>query len=303
MSRRKDPPLSGVVLVDKPSGMTSHDIVAWVRRTLGMRRVGHAGTLDPLATGLLPCFFGPATRLIQYLHAWPKTYLGVIALGAESATGDLEGLDDLPRVVPPHPPEPVLRRAREKLLGTYPQTPPVYSAKKIGGIPAHRLARQGHAPILAPSTITVHAFRLSPRPEGRLAFAAKVSSGTYIRSLARDLGRLVGTGAYLEFLRRSAIGPLVSREAVTPQRDLGRDELLTHCLSPTQVPLPLSRIELDAASLEFFRAGRKVEAPSCRSLPQGALAILTPEGQLAGIGECGSDAMIQPRIVLPPPDI
>ncbi len=303
MSRRKDPPFSGVVLVDKPSGMTSHDIVAWVRRTLGMRRVGHAGTLDPLATGLLPCFFGPATRLIQYLHDWPKTYLGLIALGAESATGDLEGLEDLPRVVPPLPPEPVLRRAREKLLGTYPQTPPVYSAKKIGGVPAHRLARQGHAPILAPTTITVHAFRLSPRPEGRLAFAAKVSSGTYIRSLARDLGRMIGTGAYLEFLRRSAIGPLILRGALTPHHDMGRELLLTHCLSPAQIPLPLPRIELDDASLNFFRAGRKVEAPLSKPRPQGALAILTPEGQLAGIGECGSDAMIQPRIVLPPSEM
>ncbi|GAB4368411.1 MAG: tRNA pseudouridine(55) synthase TruB [Acidobacteriota bacterium] len=293
----------GIVLVDKPPDWTSHDVVAWLRARLGVRRVGHAGTLDPLATGLLPCLVGPATRLTRWLHLWPKTYVGEIVLGLETPTGDAEGVDPgtLPAV--PLPPAPVLERARRALEGEIEQVPPAFSAKKLRGTRAHRLARRGRELPLAPVRVTVHRLRLCRAGDGRLAFAARVSSGTYLRSLARDLGRLLGTGAFLARLRRTAVGPLRVRGAVRPlsrhERQAASGEPAPAVLPPEAIPLPLPDVGLAEEEVALFRHGRPVTCPGLSAV-EGAVRVLGPGGTLAGIGEAGADGRLQPRVVLDP---
>ncbi|MCU0230722.1 MAG: tRNA pseudouridine(55) synthase TruB [Acidobacteria bacterium] len=289
-------PPCGLLLLDKPSGCTSHDIVRWVRGELGLRRVGHAGTLDPLATGLLPCLVGTATRLLQHLHGWSKSYVGVVVLGIESPTGDLEGLEG-PLLRPaPTPPGAVLRAAEERLRGSYLQEPPAFSAKKIGGMRAHELARRGFQARLAPAPVTVHRLRLAPASEGRIRFAAEVSSGTYLRSLARDLGRLLGTGAYLEVLRRTGIGPLRVRAALRPPSDGGSPGLAERVIPLERVPLRLPTVGLDEAGLHRFCQGRPVPGPAGEAT--GAVRVLDASGRLAGIGAVDADGMLAPRTVL-----
>ncbi|UCF66497.1 MAG: tRNA pseudouridine(55) synthase TruB [Acidobacteriota bacterium] len=295
----EDAGVCGLLAIDKPAGMTSHDVVARVRRTLGKRRVGHAGTLDPLATGLLPCLVGPATRLVRFLHRWPKSYVGVIALGEETATGDREQLSGS-AARPPVPPAAVLEQACRRLSGRYWQTPPVYSAKKLGGIAAHRLARRGYAPALAPVLVTVHRLRLVPGRDGRLAFAARVSSGTYLRALARDLGRLLGTGAHLEQLRRTAVGPVRVREAISPSAE--RAAMLAALQPLERIPLQLAAVQLEERQEAAFRCGRVVELAADRLRPDIELPAevrVLGSSRLAGIGDLDLDRRLRPRVVLP----
>ncbi len=305
MSRRRDDPaVRGWLAVDKPPGPTSHDVVARVRRALGLRRVGHAGTLDPLASGLLVCLAGNATRLVPWLHLWPKTYVGTIVLGAESPTDDAEGLPGPPPEPVPLPPAPVLAAAARRLTGEILQRPPAYSAKKLGGERAHRLARQGFAPDLAPVPVTIHRLRLCPagRP-GRLHFAARVSSGTYLRALARDLGRLLGTGAYLEALRRTAIGPLRVEDGL-PLEELpeerGKGRALLRPVEELPLPFPDARLAPEAA--RRFLAGNPVEAasPPAGTAEDAPLRVLDPSGRVLGIGLAGEGGRIRPRTVFPP---
>lgn len=285
-------PVSGLVLVDKPAGWTSHDVVAWLRRSLGVRRIGHAGTLDPLATGLLPCLVGPATRLVRFLHLWPKSYVGVIALGEETPSGDAEQARGASAAATP--PAAVLAAAVARLTGDYLQTPPAYSAKKLGGTPAHRLARRGFAPDLPPVPVTVHRLRVHPVDGGRLLFAARVSSGTYLRALARDLGRLVGTGAHLERLRRTGIGPLRVREARPPAGDPTAIELL-----PLEaIPLPMPTVALSAEERTAFLAGRTLPC-AAEETGGGWRRIVDREGRLLGVAERVAGRRLQPRVVLP----
>ncbi len=288
---------SGLLLVDKPGGRTSHDVVRWVRRELGQRRVGHAGTLDPLATGLLPCLVGSATRLVQYLHGWPKTYVGVVALGAESPTGDIEGLEGtLPPAVPTPPAASVLA-AEERLRGTYLQQPPAFSAKKIGGVRAHHLARRGYETPLSPVPVTVHRLRLVRAAGGRIHFAAEVSSGTYLRSLARDLGRLLGTGAYLAVLRRTGIGPLRVRQALRPSWESGTCAgLADRLLGLEAIPLRLPTVVLDRDGSRLFSQGRLV--PGRPGTVTGPARALDAEGRLLGVAEIAEGGELAPRTVL-----
>jgi tRNA pseudouridine55 synthase len=200
----------GLLIVDKPAGWTSHDVVARVRRLAGTRRVGHAGTLDPMATGVLVIGVDKATRLLGYLSLTEKEYLATIRLGQSTDTGDAEGT-----VTSAAPAAglalPDIRAAAAALTGEIQQVPPAISAVKVGGQRAYRLARQGEAPVLAARPVTVHSFRITgARPAGDLLdLDAEVtcSSGTYIRALARDLGAALGTGGHLTMLRRTRVGP------------------------------------------------------------------------------------------------
>ncbi len=296
MTRLPAPALSGLLLLDKPAGRTSHDVVRWVRRELGFRRVGHAGTLDPFATGLLPCLVGPATRLLQYLHGWPKAYVGIVVLGAESPTGDLEGMEGTSFPPVPTPPAAAVRAAEQRLRGSYLQQPPAFSAKKIGGMRAHELARRGYEAPLSPVPVTVHRLRLSRVPGGRLHFAAEVSSGTYLRSLARDLGRLLGSGAYLETLRRTGIGPLRVRQALRPDWSAGFPGLAGRMIDLERIPLRIPAVLLDAAGWRRFSQGRPVPGPPGAVL--GPVRALDPVGRLAGIGAVDERGDLSPRTVL-----
>jgi tRNA pseudouridine55 synthase len=286
---------AGLLLVDKPVGATSHDLVQWVRRQVGTKRVGHAGTLDPLASGLLPILVGPATRLVDALHRWPKSYVGTILLGRETETGDLEGLSEATFPTVPVPPPCVLHAAAQRLTGRQLQAPPVYSAKKIGGVAAHRIARRGFTPVLPPVPVTIHRIRLEVAGTGKLRFAARVSSGTYLRSLARDLGRLVGTGACLAALRRTGIGPLRVRQGIRPTDGLSRESILGSLIPPDAIPLPLPSVRIESAAVRCFRAGRPVPGPG--AAVSGTVRVVGPDG-LEGLGVIGEEGRLAPRTVL-----
>ena len=221
----------GLLLVDKPAGITSHDVVDRVRRAYGERSVGHLGTLDPFATGLLLVLVGRATRLATFLDIEPKVYDAVISFGTETDTDDSTG--EATRSAP-RPSEADVRAAIVTLTGDIEQVPPAYSAKKVGGKRAYVAARMGEEMELAPASVVVH--RWEPRKFTGDALAATITcgGGTYIRALARDLGRLSGSAAHLASLRRTRIGKFDVADAITP--DALRDS-----------PPPLQRLEVTVA--------------------------------------------------------
>ncbi len=200
------------LLVDKPTGCTSHDVVAMVRRALGTRRVGHSGTLDPFATGLLVILAGRGTRLIQFVPSEPKEYEAVIRFGSETETDDSTG-----RVVREHAlPEPTaVSMALPALTGVLRQVPPSYSAKHVDGARAYVLARSGAAPVLPASNVVVHRWDVLDQTSDSLTVRIACGTGTYIRALARDLGRLCHSAAHLQSLRRTRIGPFSVQDADT----------------------------------------------------------------------------------------
>lgn len=291
-------PPTGLLLIDKPAGWTSHDVVRRVRWALKTRRVGHAGTLDPLATGLLPVLVGSSTRLLESLHGWDKTYVGFVLIGVETETGDLEGVAEDGVAPAPLPPSKVVAAARVRLTGRQLQLPPAYSAKKIGGVAAHRIARQGFTPALAPVPVTIHRLRLVPGPAGRLAFSARVSSGTYLRSFARDLGRLLGTGACLALLRRTAIGPLRVREAIRIDR-ADSDTLRSALRPPASIPVRGPTVVIQQDGVPAFRGGRSIPGPTPVLLaPSTIVRVLGPDGEMEGLGTVDDCGRLRPRVVL-----
>jgi tRNA pseudouridine55 synthase len=220
--------MNGALVVDKPKGMTSHDVVARVRRILQERSVGHLGTLDPMATGVLPLLVGKYTRLAQFFGDSQKTYAGVIRFGFATDTYDADG-------EPTSEPRPV-RLSRERLqvlvegfIGSIEQMPPPFSAKKLQGVPAYKLARKKLDVSLMPAAVTVHQFSICQLEGERVSFEATVSSGTYIRSIAHELGQRIGCGAHLADLRRTSSGEFnleraIALEALEELARLGRLE-------------------------------------------------------------------------------
>ena len=236
----KTPSRDGVLLVDKPAGVTSHDVVLAARRATGESRIGHAGTLDPFATGLLVLLLGRATRLLPYMSGEPKIYVATIRFGSETETDDLHGA---PTREAPAPARDAVERALPSLTGRISQVPPAYSAKRVGGKRAYDLARQGAAPALQPVDVTVHAWRVLAWRDAEVDVEITCSGGTYIRALARDLGRATASAAHLTALRRLASGPF--------------------------------RVE-DAVSVEDLRAGRAPLRPPLESLAGIATQQLVP---------------------------
>ena len=217
-ARRGATDLAGLLLIDKPAGMTSHDVVHRVRRATGERRVGHAGTLDPSATGVLIVLVGPYTRLERYLSGKSKSYDAVITLGAQTDTDDADGVVTARAPVPAALFDPVHADSiLQRFVGTSMQAPPVYSAIKVGGQTAHRVARAGGEIDLAERQISVSMAELvaidSEQHTWTVRFA--VSKGTYIRALARDIGHEAGSAAHLSALRRTAIGAITLAETIT----------------------------------------------------------------------------------------
>lgn len=280
----------GFLPVDKPSGPTSHDVVACVRKRFDTRRVGHAGTLDPFATGLLLVFVGRATRLVQFLSGLPKQYTGTIALGAATTTDDHTGdtlrTSDAWRALTDQD----ISAAMQTLTGRHEQQPPVFSAKKVGGHPAHRLARRGIAVTLAPQWVDVGRFALTRRDGSDLAFEASVGSGVYVRALARDLGELLGCGAHLRELRRVAIGPFRVDQAVT--LDAVVNGAVT--LRPAAEAVGhLEAVQLDEAARADVRHGRAIRGGETAVAPVALLAGT----ELIGIAQ-PADGLLHPKVVL-----
>jgi tRNA pseudouridine55 synthase len=202
------PATDGVLLIDKPSGITSHDAVARVRRALGVRKVGHAGTLDPMATGLLLMGVGRATRLLRFLGDLPKEYEGTGVLGVETDTLDADGqVTGEDTAAAAALTEPALRSAMESLVGDIEQTPPAYSAVKVEGERLYKAARRGETPDVPARRVRVDGFDLTSFATSEFRFLVRCSGGTYVRSLVRDVGAQLGCGAHLSALRRTAIGP------------------------------------------------------------------------------------------------
>jgi len=285
VSRRGATELVGILPVDKPAGMTSHDVVATVRRITGEGRVGHAGTLDPMATGLLVVLIGSYTRLAAYLTSAIKDYEAVITFGFETDTDDAEGTPtrhaDIPAALSQE------ARAGEVLsglLGSSLQTPPAYSAIKVGGKTAHREARAGAALELAPRKIEVLAAALQGIDADPLSWRVgfSVSKGTYIRALARDIGRACGTAAHLSALRRTSAGPLTLADAhslddVVSAMSEGH---LTSMLADPVAALGLPVVPVGARDGLY---GSAIALPPDAGSAEGTLVSVTREGRLAGV--------------------
>jgi len=288
----------GVVNLDKPVGPTSHDMVALMRRLTGIRRVGHAGTLDPLASGVLPILLGHATRFSDELSGGSKRYDATVRLGATSLTDDGEG-PIAPTGVPP-PSRDELERAIGALCGTYAQRPPAFSARKQGGRTAYRAARAGEPLDIAPRTITVHSVVLRDLTTAGDCLDATLEvhchAGTYIRAIARDLGERLGCGAYLSSLRRTEAAGLRVDAAHAP-RELeelaGRGEL-SAAIQPVADLLRLPVVELPVDAGARFRNGASVPAHGDAA---GRTAVLAG-GTLLGIGVV-ADGVLRPVKVIP----
>jgi tRNA pseudouridine55 synthase len=230
--------LDGLLVIDKPEGPTSHDVVARMRRVLGERRIGHTGTLDPLATGVLALLLGRATRLAQFLSGDEKQYRAQIRLGQATTTYDREGEPTGDAVTVETLEAPRIEAALDAFRGRILQTPPIYSAKKIGGQSAHRLARRGEAAALAPVEVTVHALTLVAVDGADVIVDVRCSAGFYVRSLAHDLGVRLGCGAHLRALRRTAAGPLDLEGALALADAEARPEVALAHLRPLSALLP-----------------------------------------------------------------
>ncbi|HET6279148.1 MAG TPA: tRNA pseudouridine(55) synthase TruB, partial [Candidatus Polarisedimenticolia bacterium] len=248
--------LSGVLLVDKPEGPTSHDMVALARRLLGTRRIGHAGTLDPLATGLLVLMIGKATRLAPFLSGADKTYRGILRLGFATDTYDRGGspVGDPCDVKVDRS---ALLNAIARFRGTIQQRPPVYSAKKVRGTPMYRLARRRKPVEPLPTTVTFKRIELLGLVGDEVEIEAEVSAGTYLRSFAHDLGQVLGCGAHLKTLRRVASGPFLAADALPPQDlEVMGSRAAERVIPIEEVPLGLPTLQLSAAGCHAIRHGR-----------------------------------------------
>lgn len=281
----------GILLIDKPQGPTSHDVVAHVRRTLRTKRVGHAGTLDPQATGLLVVAVGPATRFLQYLPLEPKDYVAEVTFGVATTTYDGEGVITQESPVPGDL-EPQLAVAIPRFRGLIEQLPPMYSAVKRAGKPLYEYARKGEEVERAPRTVhleTVHILGVEP-PIVRLRVVC--SGGTYVRTLAHDLGREVGCGAYLSGLVREGVGRFRLDRAV-PLEAVSADALIP--LGEALPPMPILR--LDRRELSDVRHGQPVLWRGRLNAKHVALA--DAEGEVVGVASVADGQILNPECVIP----
>ena len=274
----------------KPAGPTSHDVVDLVRRALDTRRVGHLGTLDPFATGLLVVVVGRATRLAVYAAGWTKVYEGVIRLGMRTTTDDSTGApaetSERWRDLEPSQVAEALARFR----GVYDQQPPAFSAVHVAGERAYRRARRGEAVALAPRRVEVAELELSRLALPDVSFRAVVTGGTYLRGLARDVGVALGCGAHLAALTRTEVGPFSLRDAVAPSAVTAAG-----LLKPDVLVASLPRRDLDPTEAAGVLHGRPIEGGSA----DDSRVALFGGGRLVAVGE-RVGAVIKPRVVLDP---
>lgn len=290
---------AGILNVNKPVGPSSFAVVRTIRRLPGISRIGHGGTLDPAADGVLPILVNAATRVADFVHEWPKTYLANVSFGFTSDTGDREGhltpagdvstlrCDRIEAVLP-------------QFVGRIEQVPPVYSALKQGGEPLYRRARRGEATERLARPVEVHSLRLLDYDASRALGRFEIMSGRgmYVRSLAHDLGVALGCGAYLSGLTRTAVGPLTLGEAISPTELAAKEEGWTGWLLPLDLPLQSwPSVALDAGGAAAIRRGQSVAAPS--SAP-GRYRVIDPDGRLVAWAEVDAGHRLQPRAVFSP---
>lgn len=290
------PSPSGLLLVDKPVGPTSHDMVARVRRRLGTRRVGHAGTLDPFASGLLLVCVGQATRLVEYLHLLDKVYEAEALLGVTTTTDDPEGETEV--TAPPSAwsglTSEAVRAALEAQVGAHLQQPPVYSAKKVGGKAAHRRVREGEAVDLPPVPVRIDEVTLLSLELPRVRFRVRCGTGTYIRSMARDLGAALRCGAHLTELRRTAIGPFAVETAAADEASWP-----AALLAPLAALPHLPTLSLSEDEVRRVRMGQRIRFE--QGAAEGLVALVDPSvagGALVGVASW-EEGLLRPRKILP----
>lgn len=303
--------VSGVLLLDKAEGLTSHDVVERVREILGQQRVGHTGTLDPMATGLLPLCLGRATRLSQFLTSSDKTYAGTIRFGTATDTHDREGKPMGPsREVQFSEAE--LRQAVAGLTGPITQIPPIFSAKKHGGIPLYRFARKNQEVPREPIQVVIYYLNILALRMNEIDFEVKSSPGTYIRVLAHDLGEILGAGAHLHALRRTACGEfhVSGAHSLEGLREIVAAGALEKILVPLErVPLGFGTVVANRQGILAVRNGRALGIrdilPSRSCLLEGQCRVESETGELLAIGKVmvreGNEVpVVQPQIVFPP---
>lgn len=296
----KQPP-HGVLNLFKPSGPTSHDCVARVRRALGTRKVGHAGTLDPLARGVLVVGVGNGTRVLQFLQGLPKTYRARMVLGistdSQDVTGTIVSEADASGVTR----EAVADQLRAR-LGEQQQVPPMVSALKVEGRKLYELARRGETVEREPRPVTIHEIELldfQPGVRAEAEFRVRCSSGTYVRTLCHDIGAALGVGAAMSALEREAVGEFRATEAV-PLEALGPH---TPLMSLAEALRHLPGVSVSPADLQRLAFGQRIPAPP--ATPAGPLRLLSPEGELVAIGTAageGEARVIAPEKVFCTPD-
>jgi tRNA pseudouridine55 synthase len=288
----------GIILLSKPRGWTSREAVDFVAKIFKMRRVGHAGTLDPLATGLLVICLGKATRLVRFLQELWKEYLAVFRLGCTSPTDDIEGeLTEISGVTPPA--EEDLRNCLASFQGRILQRPPVYSAVKIRGERAYSLARRGEPPELRPREVEIRRIELCCYDYPRLELIVECSGGTYIRSLARDIGQRLGCGAVLEALTRLKVGSLTLSEAVTPEA-LTCENPWIHLRPPSDALRHLPQVFLEAPQVAALLRGQPITcAESVGEIPLGShVAVLDHNNKLYGVATVIGRGRLKPTVNL-----
>ena len=303
--------MDGVLVVDKPAGLTSHDVVAHARRALGVRRVGHVGTLDPLATGVLPLVVGRATRLASLLSAGRKTYEGSILLGVSTDTYDATGtiVADARDRMGGAPDRTAVERAAQAFVGTLPQRPPPFSAKKIRGVRAYRLARGNRPVALEPVAVTAHAVEVLAVDDTRVRCRVTCDPGFYVRAFAHDLGAALGCGACLETLRRERNGAFDLRGAVSLEEIAAGGPAVGGRMVPLAELLPeVPRLVLTDHGARRARHGNDLTAADVsssagrllRPAPDGAevAKLYDREGVLIAVAKAGAGRLLHPKIVL-----
>ncbi|MCE9525161.1 MAG: tRNA pseudouridine(55) synthase TruB [Planctomycetales bacterium] len=287
----------GLLNLKKPSGVTSRDVVNRVQRLVKPHKVGHAGTLDPLASGVLVVCLGPATRLIEYVQRMPKRYLATFLLGRQSETEDIEGpVTEL--VDPPVPTEAQIRASLPDFIGCIQQLPPAFSALKVEGKRAYEMARQGEIPDLKPRPIEVHSIDLIEYSYPEITLDIRCGSGTYVRSLGRDIARALGTEAVMSALSRTEIGPFHVSQAlcgddITPQS-------IDRAFVPPQSALgTMPTLAVSEQEEALLRNGRQIQREVAYNLPSGQeeVALLTSTGRLLAIVVPAGPTHWQPRLV------
>ena len=290
--------MNGVLIIDKPPGLTSHDVVNRVRRILGQRSVGHLGTLDPLATGVLPLVTGSLTRLAQFYTTSEKKYEGVVRFGFATDTYDAEG-------DPAGPAQSVTLDAQEvrtlalRFRGAIDQMPPPFSAKKIHGVPAYKLARKQKEVVLKPVQVEIKEFEILEVSADRVSFRARVSSGTYMRSLAHDMGQHLGCGAHLESLRRSAVAEFEIADARTLEQltdAAGKGDIEDLFVHPRKLLPQMPSVTADEGNAARIRSGRPVNLPELSRARQ--VKVFCGQRELIAIATRVAGTLFHPKIVL-----
>jgi tRNA pseudouridine55 synthase len=289
--------LNGLLILDKPSGMTSHDVVSIVRRATGERSIGHLGTLDPMATGVLPLLLGKYTRLAQFFGQAEKRYTGTIRFGFATDTFDAEG-------EPASQPAPLtgsldaLRSLATRFRGPIDQVPPIYSAKKINGVPAHKLARAGKDVPVKPARIHIYSFELTALNGNLADFTMHVSAGGYVRSVAHELGQLAGCGAHLATLRRTQAGAFTLAQSITLEelKSLSPAEIEARLPHPRTLLPEMPSIIVDEQTAGRVRNGMQVNVAEFSTAP--LIKLFSAPRDLLAIAQRVAGTLVQPTVVM-----